>query len=71
MMNIGTRPTIEATNKVSLEAHFFNFDKQIYDQIISVNLVEKLRDEQKFEGIQALINAIKKDEYDAKEILNL
>jgi riboflavin kinase / FMN adenylyltransferase len=71
MMNIGTRPTIEATKKVSLEAHLFNFDKQIYDEIISVSLVEKLRDELKFDGIQALITAIKQDEYDARNILNL
>jgi riboflavin kinase / FMN adenylyltransferase len=69
MMNIGTRPTIEATTTVSLEAHFFNFDKQIYDEYVSISLIEKLRNEQKFDGITALISAIKQDELDAKKLL--
>jgi riboflavin kinase / FMN adenylyltransferase len=71
MMNIGTRPTIENTNKVSLEAHFFNFNKDIYDENISVNLLYKLRDEKKFEGLASLIAAIKADEVAAKKILGL
>jgi riboflavin kinase / FMN adenylyltransferase len=71
MMNIGTRPTIESTEKISLEAHLFDFDKQIYDEYITVHLIAKLRDELKFNGIDQLISAIKKDEIDAKKALSI
>jgi riboflavin kinase / FMN adenylyltransferase len=71
MMNIGTRPTIEQTSQVSLEAHLFNFNQSIYDESISVQLVGKLRNELKFNGLAQLIDAIKQDEQDAKKLLNL
>jgi riboflavin kinase / FMN adenylyltransferase len=69
MMNIGTRPTIENTNTVSLEVHLFNFDKSIYDESISVEMIAKLREEQKFSSIEQLIEAIKSDEKDARAAL--
>jgi riboflavin kinase / FMN adenylyltransferase len=69
MMNIGTRPTIEETKKISLEAHFFDFNQQIYDQQISISIIEKIRDEKKFNGLQHLIDAIKNDEQIARNIL--
>jgi riboflavin kinase / FMN adenylyltransferase len=70
MMNIGTRPTIESTQKISLEAHLFDFDKQIYDEFITVQIISKLRNEMKFNGIEELIGAIRKDEYEARLIVN-
>ncbi len=69
MMNIGTRPTIEQTNQISIEVHLFNFSKTIYDEYISVNLIKRIRDEKKFKDLQELIAAIKQDEINAKKIL--
>ena len=53
MMNIGHRPTI-GENKKSIEVHLFDFNKDIYDKTISVDVLLKIRDEIKFSSIEAL-----------------
>ena len=53
MMNIGVKPTLEE-NKLSIEVHLLDFDKDIYNQKIRVHILERLRDEQKFESFEAL-----------------
>jgi riboflavin kinase/FMN adenylyltransferase len=53
MMNIGHRPTIGTKNK-SIEVHLFNFNEDIYGQVISIKMISKIRDEKKFSSIQAL-----------------
>ena len=53
MMNIGTNPTVDGEHQ-SVEIHFFDFDEDLYDKCIEVELLERLRDEQKFESIEAL-----------------
>lgn len=60
MMNIGNRPTVEGTNQ-TIEVHFFNFDQDIYNQIITIEILDFIRDEQKFESLEALKNQIQKD----------
>jgi riboflavin kinase / FMN adenylyltransferase len=70
MMNVGTRPTIEDTITISLEAHLFDFDKMIYDENITVELIQKMRDELKFNSFTELVEAIKNDEKVGREILS-
>ena len=53
MMNIGMNPTVDG-KKEHIEVHFFNFNKDIYNKTIQVNLLHRLRDEQKFESVEAL-----------------
>jgi riboflavin kinase/FMN adenylyltransferase len=53
MMNIGVKPTL-GENKLSIEVHLLDFDSDIYNQKIQVNILERLRDEQKFESFEAL-----------------
>jgi len=53
MMNIGVKPTL-GENKLSIEVYLLNFDKDIYNQKIQVNVLERLRDEQKFDSFEAL-----------------
>lgn len=53
MMNIGVKPTL-GENKLSIEVHLLDFDADIYNQKIQVNILERLRDEQKFESFEAL-----------------
>jgi riboflavin kinase/FMN adenylyltransferase len=60
MMNIGVNPTVEG-HKETIEVHFFDFKKDIYNQKIQINLLERIRDEQKFESIEALKTQLKKD----------
>lgn len=53
MMNIGVKPTL-GENKRSIEVHLLDFDADIYNQKIQVHILERLRDEQKFESFEAL-----------------
>jgi len=61
MMNIGTNPTVNG-NKETIEVHFFNLNKDLYHQKIQVNLLHRIRDEQKFESVEALKLQLAKDE---------
>ena len=60
MMNIGTRPTINGENQ-TIEVNFFDFDKDIYNETITIEILEFIRDEHKFESVEALKNQIQKD----------
>lgn len=60
MMNIGVKPTL-GENKRSIEVHLLDFDADIYNQKIQVHILEKLRDEQKFESFQTLQVQLEKD----------
>ena len=53
MMNIGVKPTL-GENKLSIEVHLLNFNNDIYNQKIQVNILERVRDEQKFDSFEAL-----------------
>ncbi|MFH4968407.1 bifunctional riboflavin kinase/FAD synthetase [Gaetbulibacter sp. M240] len=60
MMNIGVNPTFQ-TNKESIEVHFFDFNKIIYSKTIQVDLIARLREEQKFDSVEALKEQLQKD----------
>jgi riboflavin kinase/FMN adenylyltransferase len=69
MMNIGVRPTIGGENK-SLEIHFFNFKDNIYNKTFSVEIICKIRDEEKFSSIDELKIQLKKDEQFCLKLIN-
>lgn len=70
MMNIGNRPTVNGTNQ-TIEVHFLNFNEDLYGQEITIELLEFIRDEQKFDSLDALKNQIQKDkEYCIKYLHN-
>ncbi len=54
-----------------LEAHLFDFDGDIYGRRIDVEFVAKLRDEQKFADLDAMVRQIDRDAAEAHEILNV
>ncbi|WP_303316875.1 bifunctional riboflavin kinase/FAD synthetase [Flavivirga abyssicola] len=60
MMNIGVNPTVNG-KKETIEVHFFNFDKDIYGEEIQIELLHRIRDEEKFESVEALKMQLKKD----------
>jgi riboflavin kinase/FMN adenylyltransferase len=60
MMNIGLNPTVAGEN-LAIEIHFFDFDEELYNQKISVSLLEYLRPEQKFESVAFLKQQLEKD----------
>jgi riboflavin kinase/FMN adenylyltransferase len=55
MLNIGSRPTVnkDAANK-TIEVHLLDFNKNIYNEQIRIRFVDRLREERKFDDIQAL-----------------
>ena len=67
--NFGRRPTFHADDDVVLEAHLFDFSGDLYGKHLRVKLIERLRDEQKFDGLDALKAQIAIDCEKAREIL--
>jgi riboflavin kinase/FMN adenylyltransferase len=60
MMNIGTRPTVDGKN-LTIEVYFFDFEKDIYDTSITVSILDRIRDEKKFDSFDDLKKQIEKD----------
>ncbi len=69
MMNVGTRPTFNG-HQLTLETHIFNFDGDIYDQLLLVGFVKRIRGEQKFESPEELAAQLREDEKKVLEILD-
>lgn len=67
--NVGRRPTVNAGPLSRLEVHIFDFEGDLYDQEIAVSLVEFLRDERRFEGLEALKAQIALDAALARDVL--
>ena len=68
--NIGRRPTVNDRG-VLLEVNIFDFNNNIYGKEISVNLLNFIRKEKKFDGIESLKTQIKNDVRVSKEFFNL
>ena len=68
--NIGVRPTVDGEN-ISIEAHLFDFDKNIYGEHLTLFMVQYLRNEKKFDSIEALKSQILLDAQQAQTLVNL
>lgn len=66
--SLGTRPTINGTEPL-LEVHVFDFDRDIYGQYLSVDFVRRLRDERRFESLDALVEQMHGDAAEARKAL--
>lgn len=66
--SVGTRPTFEGT-KPLLEVHIFDFDRDIYGEYIHVDFIARLRSEEKFDDVDALVEQMHKDSARARQIL--
>lgn len=60
IMNIGNRPTVNGLNQ-TIEVHFIDFDKDLYGQEVTIEVVEFIREEHKFDSLESLKNQIQKD----------
>lgn len=60
MMNIGFRPTLQGKHQ-TIEVHFFDFNKDLYNQHLRVDILYFLRDEEKFDSVEKLIVQLKED----------
>jgi riboflavin kinase/FMN adenylyltransferase len=68
VMNIGVRPTFSAGR--SIEVHLFDRSLDLYGRLLRVTCVARLRDERKFDGIEALRAQIAQDVRDARAALD-
>lgn len=68
MLNIGKRPTFEGKTQ-QIEVHIFNFDDSIYGDHLTLEVIQKTRDEIKFASVDALIQQLHTDAQHIKEIL--
>jgi len=69
MLNIGVRPTINNDKRRTIEVHIFDFNEDVYGKTVRLELITYIRDEVKFNGIDALIEQLKKDEIESRSIL--
>lgn len=69
-VNIGTNPTFTPDKKtLSVEAYLLDFDREIYDQTLQLEFVARLRDELKFDSVEALVAQIGMDVEKTRQIL--
>ena len=69
--SLGVRPTVNEVPEPLLEVHLFDFDGDLYGRRMAVEFVAKLRDEQKFDDLDALTLQMAKDARQARELLGM
>lgn len=67
MLNIGTNPTVEG-QILSIEVNLFDFNEDLYGQKIKVELIKRIRDEQKFDSVEVLKAQLHKDQVFAQQL---
>jgi riboflavin kinase/FMN adenylyltransferase len=68
-MNIGDRPTVNGENQ-TIEVNIFDFEATIYNKIITIELLEFIREEQKFNSLEALKNQLNTDKETALKFIS-
>ena len=66
--NIGFNPTFGRT-QLSVEIHLFNFSQQLYEEVVEVSFVKKIRDERAFPSVADLVKQIGQDVHTAQTLL--
>lgn len=67
--NVGINPTVDGTRKI-IETHIFEFNKEIYGELLKINFYKWIRSEQKFNGLESLKNQINLDVLEAKKLFD-
>jgi riboflavin kinase/FMN adenylyltransferase len=68
--SVGLRPTVDDSGRWLLEVHLFDFSDEVYGRLIKVEFVRKLRDEERFDSIQELTAAIRRDAERARAVFH-
>ncbi len=69
LVSVGVRPTFHDEGKVLVEAYLLDFDGDLYGAELQLDLLERLRDERRFDAVPALVAQMKRDEADARDYL--
>jgi riboflavin kinase/FMN adenylyltransferase len=67
-ISIGVRPTFESGGAVLVEAHLIDFEGDLYNRILQLELLERLRDEERFDAPQDLVDQMKRDVEQARTV---
>ena len=59
--SLGQRPTVDDSGRYLLEVHVFNFNQSVYGKLVRIELIKKIRDEEKYNDLETLQNAINQD----------
>ena len=70
MMNIGVKPTLIESSK-TIEINFFDFEGDLYDKNIRVDIKQFIRDEVRFESLELLKSQIQKDKINCNSIIDI
>ena len=71
MVNIGVRPTVNSNaDHKTIEVHILDFNQDIYHTDITLHFVDKIREEQRFDGLDQLKKQLEQDQLTAQNILS-
>jgi riboflavin kinase/FMN adenylyltransferase len=68
--SVGLRPTVDGSGRWLLEVHLFDFARDVYGQLVRVEFLHKLRDEEKYDTLDALTDAIRHDAARARALFD-
>ena len=71
LISVGTRPTFHAGAEVLAEVHLLDFDGDLYGVLLGVELVARLRDERRFEDVDALVAQMEQDAEMGRAVLGV
>ena len=69
MMNVGVKPTIGENKGISVEVNIFDFEGELYDENLKIELMDFIRDEKKFASLEDLKQQLRKDRVDALRLM--
>lgn len=71
IMNVGTRPTFNDGQHQTYEVHVLNFNDNLYDKYLTIEIMFHIREERKFNGVEELISQIQADAFYAQSRFRL
>jgi riboflavin kinase/FMN adenylyltransferase len=71
LVSVGVRPTFHDEGVVLVEAYLLDYDGDLYDAHLALDLVARLRDERRFADVEALVHQMRRDEAEARAVLGI
>jgi riboflavin kinase/FMN adenylyltransferase len=71
LVSVGVRPTFHDDGRVLVEVYLLDWDGDLYDATLDVELIARLRDERRFASVQALVDQMRADEAEARRRIGL
>jgi len=69
LLSVGRRPTFYNAGNIVPEVYIYDFDQDIYDEFVSVNVIQRLRGEEKFSSVENLVAQMNKDKQTGLEVI--